>query len=165
MSLGIIFLGILTQLIVVAWIDLKTKKISNLWPILNAILSIVLHVGVANLYPLSWELALFPVGFLLIGFFLYLFHVMGAGDSKYLASLFLVVPLEYHLTFFTYLIKATITIGLLLLTVTLFRHGRKLKAYLIGQYWQGIIETIRSRFSYAPVILLAWLLFGVELWM
>lgn len=154
----------LVQLLIVSWIDFKTKKISNLWPLLNIGLSVVFHFTMTNLYPLTWELALFPLGLVLIGFFLFLFQIMGAGDSKYLASLFLITPVEYHLSLFSKLVLATILVGSILLVFHLFKHGRKIKAYLIGQYWEGLKETIKSRFSYAPVILLAWLLLGFELW-
>lgn len=159
-----VFVLVLAELIVVSWFDLKKKKISNYWPLLNIALSVAFHAAFPTLYPFSWEVMLFPVGFILIGFFLYLFHVMGAGDSKFLASLFLIVPLEYHLSFFSKIVTATIFVGAILILISLFKNGRKLRAYLIGQYWEGLKETIRSRFSYAPVILLAWLLLGIEQW-
>lgn len=164
MGIGLVFIIILIELLIVSWIDLKKKKISNVWFIVNLAICAGFHLLMPSLYPLSWEIILFPLGFVLIGFFLFLFHVMGAGDSKFLASLFLIVPLEYHLSFFSKIVSATILIGLLLILVSLFKNGSKLKAYLIGQYWEGIKETIKSRFSYAPVILIAWFMFGIELW-
>jgi prepilin peptidase CpaA len=161
---GIVYGLILVELMVVAWIDYKTEKISNRWVIVNGVLSIIFHLSFQNLYPLSWEVLLFPAGFIIIGFFLYLFHVMGAGDSKFLASLFLIVPLEFHLLVFAKLILATILTGVVLLSMRILRNWNKVKAYFLSHHWTGIKLLIKSRFTYAPVILLSWILFGFEIW-
>lgn len=157
---GLIFF----QLLVVAWIDLKTHKISNRWAFLNIGLSIVFHIFLQSYYPLTWEILIFPLGFLVIGFFLFLLNIMGAGDSKYLASLFLLIPLELHLVFFERLLLSTILVGALLLSLKIIKHFTQLRAYFINRYWSGIKGIIKSRFSYAPVILVAWIILGVSLW-
>jgi prepilin peptidase CpaA len=162
--LTIIFALILCELLIVAWIDYQTEKISNKWVVLNAVASVILHASIRNLYPLSWEVLLFPVGFIVIGFFLYLLNIMGAGDSKFLASLFLIVPLEFHLLFFSKLIISTIVVGSVLLIIRFVKHGPQLKAYFLSHYWQGIKTTLKSRFSYAPVIFLAWIILGINIW-
>lgn len=164
MILAIIFALVLLELIFVAWIDYKTEKISNRWIIVNAAASVILHATVRSLYPLSWEVLLFPVGFIVIGFLLYLVNVMGAGDSKFLASLFLVIPLEFHLLFFSKLVISTIVVGACLLIIRIIKNGGTLKAYFVSHYWQGIKQTLKSRFSYAPVIFLAWIIMGINLW-
>ena len=157
--------GLITlQLLAVAWIDLKTHKISNLWSILNIVLSIAFHIFIQSSYPLTWEILIFPLGFLVIGFFLFLMNIMGAGDSKYLASLFLLIPLELHLVFFERLLLSTILVGSFLLMMKVMKHFAQLRAYVINRYWSGIKGIIKSRFSYAPVILLAWIFLGVNLW-
>ena len=164
MSFNWVFILIFIELIFVGWIDFKTHKISNRWVFLNIGLSIVFHLFIQHLYPLSWEVLIFPIGFIGIGFFLFLLNIMGAGDSKFLASLFLIVPLEFHMPFFEKILVSTLINGsILILAKTLF-HRRTLYAYFISRYWNGIKEIIRSRISYAPVIVLAWLLLGIELW-
>ena len=160
----IIFGLILIQLLAVAWIDLKTHKISNRWAMLNVLLSVVFHIFFRSYYPLDWEVLLFPVGFIVIGFFLFLFNIMGAGDSKYLASLFLIVPVELHLGFFERLLLSTMLVGAFLLTAKVIKNFTQLRAYFIGHYWSGIKGIIKSRFSYAPVILIAWIILGVNQW-
>lgn len=160
----VVFCLVLIELSVVAWIDLKTKKISNKWILVNLVASILLHIVASSLYPLSWEILVFPVGFIVIGFFLYLLHVMGAGDSKFLASLFLIIPLEFHLIFFEYLVYSSIVIGVLLFLKHIIKNGAHLKAYLISQYWAGLKQTLKSSFSYAPVILVAWIILGFNIW-
>lgn len=164
MILTVVFGFIMLELLTVAWIDFKTAKISNKWILVNAVVSILLHVFLRNLYPLSWEVLLFPVGFIVIGFFLYLANIMGAGDSKFLASLFLIVPPEFHLPFFEKLVLSSICVGTLLFSYRIYKNSFALKAYFVSRYWAGIRETLKSRFSYAPVIFLAWVILGFNIW-
>ncbi len=164
MSLSILFGPIFLELLVVGWIDFKTKKISNKWSFVNLLLGAIFHSSFRSLYPLTWEIFIFPLGFIVIGFLLYLIGVMGAGDSKYLASLFLIIPLEYHLLFFRKLVICTILTGGILLVIRVFKERRQLKEFLYTKYWSGITATVRSRFSYAPVVTLAWLLVGFDVW-
>jgi prepilin peptidase CpaA len=114
-----------------------------------------------DLYPLSWETLLFPIGFVVVGFFLFLLKIMGAGDSKYLASLFLITPGEFHAIFFEKIVGATIVVGAILLLFRGTQDFQRIKSYALSIYWKGIKETIKSNFSYAPVVLLAWILFGI----
>jgi prepilin peptidase CpaA len=164
MILSIIFALILCELLIVGWIDFKTEKISNRWILVNFIGSIFLHTFVQNLYPLSWEVLIFPLGLIAIGFFLFLINVMGAGDSKYLASLFLIIPLEYQMLFFEKLVVSTIITGSILLLFKVFTQREKIRAYVLSRYWIGIKDAIKSRFSYAPVVTVAWILLGLKLW-
>jgi prepilin peptidase CpaA len=164
MILMLVFTLVLVELLVVGWIDYKTQKISNKWILVNAVTAVILHIVASHLYPLSWNLLLFPVGFIVIGFLLFLVNVMGAGDSKYLASLFLLIPLEYQLLFFEKLVVSTIITGSILLTIKVITERERLKAYLLSRYWPGIKDTIKSRFSYAPVVTVAWILLGFNLW-
>lgn len=90
---------------------------------------------------------------------------MGAGDSKYLASVFAVVPPDLQMVMFSQLVNATILVGLFLISLKLAKDFQKIKAYALTTYWQGLKEILRSRFSYAPVILIAWLFVGLKLWM
>jgi prepilin peptidase CpaA len=164
MIFAIIYTLILGELLIVAWIDFKTKKIWNHWILGNVLVAITFHLFLRSLYPLHWETLLFPVGFVLIGFLLFLVNVMGAGDSKFLASLFLIIPLEFHQLFFSKLILSTIVTGGLLLIYRIIKNGPDLRAYLASGHWEGIKLTIRSRFSYAPVIFLAWIMTGLDVW-
>src|SRR5688572_25711955 len=92
--IGWIFNMILIELVIVSWIDIKIKKISNIWFFVNLAISIALHFLFPTLYPWEWATLLFPVGWIVAGFGLFLMGIMGAGDSKYLASLFLLIPLH-----------------------------------------------------------------------
>ncbi len=89
---------------------------------------------------------------------------MGAGDSKFLASLFLIIPPEFHLPFFEKLVVSTILVGTILFSYKVYKNSFELKAYFISRYWEGIRKTLKSRFSYAPVIFLAWVILGFKIW-
>lgn len=162
--MGWIFCVIFIQLLIVSWIDIKTKKISNLWFILNLAFCLVLHFIVPEAYPWQWTALVFPVGWIVIGFLLFLAGIMGAGDSKYLASLFLIIPIEHQAVMLEKLIYATCVVGIVMLTFKIAKDFKKIKAYAFSTYWKGLLKSIRSSFSYAPVILLAWVLLGVQHW-
>lgn len=155
---------ILTQLIFVSIIDIKIKKISNLWFFANLLLSLTFHFVYPEAYPWDWAVLVFPIGWIIIGFILFILGIMGAGDSKYLASLFLIVPIEQQVVMFEKIIYSTLIVAIILLAFKITKDFQKIKAYALSTYWQGIKESIRSRFSYAPVILLAWVLLGVGQW-
>jgi prepilin peptidase CpaA len=159
-----VFFAITFQLLLVAWFDLRQKTISNNWPLINFALSLILYLAFPGGYPFTWNIFLFPIGFIVIGFLLFLMGIMGAGDSKYLASLFLIIPYQYHFAFFEKLLLTTIIVGGLLLILKVLRNFSTLRAYLWSHHWKGLKETIRSRFSYAPVIFLAWIALGALEW-
>lgn len=161
----IIFSLIGCELLVVSWWDLKNKRISNMWPIINILVALGFYFLRTQEYKFSWEILVFPVGFILVGFALFLLKIMGAGDSKFLASLFLLVPVEFHLMLFEKLVHATVVVGVILLLGNMLKAPAKLRAFLLSGYWQGIRNVMRSHFSYAPVIGLAWVLFGAHLWL
>lgn len=153
------------ELLIVAYVDLQKKKISNLWPLFNLSVAICLMVGMPALYPLDYSLLIFPLGFIAVGFILFLLDVMGAGDSKFLASLFLIIPLDHQFLYFEKLVTVTLVVGSLMLIRTIVKNQVMIKAYILNHHWKGFIELIRSRFSYAPVMLLAWLLLGASEWL
>jgi prepilin peptidase CpaA len=151
---------ILLQLLPVSYFDIKTKKISNFWPILNILIYFFYLYYFRAEYPLVLEHFLFPIGCLVLGFLFYLLKIMGPGDSKYLFSLFLLIPYKFQMTFFLMLLYATILTGSILLLLHAVRNfGKIKKAIFLGELGQlgGIFG---SKFTYAPIILLSWVGFG-----
>jgi len=159
-----IFSIILIELAFVGWIDLKTKKISNYWIVFNLVLSTSLRFYFTEDYLWSWEILAYPLGWLIIGLVLFQLRIMGAGDSKFLASLFLLIPLDFHWPMLEKLLLSTLIVGSILLLTKILSDFAQFKAQLLTGYWKGLLKTVKSNFSYAPVILLAWLLLGAELW-
>ncbi len=158
----IIFLIILIQLVVVAWIDVKTKLISNYWFVFNLLL--FLCIWITSDLLVSWQNFYFPIGVIGFGFVFYLLKIMGAGDSKYLASLFLLIPYSFHWLFFEVIIQVTMLMGSVFLTLKLLRDFQEFKAYFLTRYWSALRSKIKSEFSFAPVILFSWILLGWKIW-
>lgn len=164
MSFEKIMILVMIQLIIVGWIDFRTKKISNYWIMFNLFLSILFYLLNDQVYDMSWSVLIFPLGFIVAGFILYLLNIMGAGDSKFLASLFLLTPTKYQIILFEKIILSTIFTGGILIIFRLYNHRKEILAFTMNHHWKGIRDIIRSRFSYAPVISVAWILLGREIW-
>jgi prepilin peptidase CpaA len=160
---GWIYLLILFELIIISWVDIKTKKISNIWPIINIFFCLLLFLLHPD-YLWSWQILLMPALWMIVGFVLFQFKIMGAGDSKLLASLFLLLPLEFHALLLTKIILVTLVTGSCFLLVKIIKDFKTIKAYALTVHLQGLRKSIESNFSYAPVILLAWLWLGAQTW-
>lgn len=156
---------VLLQLMAVSWIDIKIKKISNRWFAINSLLSMGCYFWLRSDYPWDWTILIFPLSAIVLGFLLFLVDIMGAGDSKYLASLFLLTPPSLQMPFLEKLVYSTAIVGIILLGLKFIKDFQKIKAYAFNTYWKGLKDTIRSRFSYAPVIFLAWILLGMQQWL
>ena len=160
----IIYLLILLELVFVGTIDIKFKKISNYWSLIHLFTAIIFYFKLRYIYPFSWEIFIFPGIFLIGGFILFLLNIMGAGDSKFLATLFLIIPLEYHLPFMEKIILSTMITGGLLMLLRMIKSIETLGSYLISGYWFGLKSMMKSSFSFAPVVAVAWILLGLHLW-
>ncbi len=158
-----IYVFILLQLLIVSFIDFKHKIISNWWHVFN-LCAFVLFVSI-GLLEFDWRISYFSIGFIIFGFILFNFKFMGAGDSKYLAFLFLLIPYQFHWLFFDYLLVSTIAVGSILLLIRIIKNFSKIYAFFLSRFWTALRDIIKSEFSYAPVILLAWVLLGIKLWL
>lgn len=160
-----ILFGIISiQLLLITWIDLQKQKIFNIWPLVNIGIFLCLPFVLPEQYHWDWRVFIFPVGFIVFGFILFLMDIMGAGDSKFLASLFLLIPEKHHFLYAEQLLLTTILVGSFLLLRTIAKNWQKVHAFFLSRHWKGLFSLVRSRFSYAPVILLAWILYGARLW-
>ncbi len=157
-----VFFLIFIELLIVTWIDLKKKIISNKWVIFNFLFFLCLCLT-PNLI-ISKEHFYYPAFSILIGFFLYLLNIAGAGDSKYLSSLFLLIPDKLHWLFFETLLESTAVMGTVFLILKIGKNFAAFKSYFLSRYWIGIRDKIKSEFSYAPVILFSWIILGWKIW-
>ena len=156
----IVFIFLSIQLLVVAYGDLKTRKISNVWILINFIFFCILTFLFPKIYLWSIGALIFPIAFILVGFTLFLLNIMGGGDSKYLASFFLLVPLGFQETVLVYLLYTTVIVGSSLLLFNALQNFDKLVVLIrIGDI-QGIKKVFGKKFTYAPVIFIAWMWFG-----
>ncbi|MBF0208508.1 MAG: prepilin peptidase [Oligoflexia bacterium] len=155
MPLAIYFL-ILLELLVVSYIDIKTKKISNYWSIINIVFCILSFSLLPHFYPLQSSIIVYPLAILFVGFVLFCVRVVGAGDVKLLATLFLLVPPYLHQDMFLQLTYLTILVGLSLLILNTIKNHRTLSKIFMDKNFYLLKNIYGTRFSFSPVILLSW---------
>ena len=155
-----VFIFLSIQLLVVAYVDFKTSKISNVWVLINFIFFCVLTMVYPKIYVWNFGVLLFPVVFLLVGFALFVVNIMGGGDSKYLSSLYLLIPLGFQEIVFLYLLYTTVLIGSSLLLFNALKNFDKIVLLVRIGDAKGIRKIFGKKFTYAPVIFIAWMWFG-----
>ena len=156
----VVYIFIAIQLLFVAYIDFKTQKISNMWMLINFLFFCLLTFVFPGVYIWSIQVFIFPLAFLFVGFGLFMLHIMGGGDSKYLSSLYLLVPLQFQETTFVYLLYATILVGSTLLLFNILKNFDIIIIHLRMRDIAGIKKIFGKKFTYAPVIFIAWMWFG-----
>lgn len=159
---SILFYIILIQLLVVSLGDILTKKIPNYWPLFNIAIYPLLCWLYPEYYQLHWGSFIFPLAFLIVGFFLFLLRIMGGGDSKYLFSLFLILPLKLHEPMFKLLLLSTFIIGSFVLLTNLTSNLNKIMTGLRSGDYNEVKKYFGTKFAYAPVILIAWIWLGIN---
>ena len=147
------------ELATVAYFDIKTRKVRNSWFLMNVCLYPLLLFLFQDTYYFNLKSLVIPLGWIVLGFVLFRFKVMGAGDSKYLCSFFLLLPYKEQEEMLFFLIVVTAIVGGLFFSSNLWKNSdaiiRHMKCYnflAIGQYFG-------SRFCYAPVVLMSYVSF------
>jgi prepilin peptidase CpaA len=156
----VVFIFVSIQLLVVAYIDFKTRVISNTWFLINFLFFGLLSFIFPELYLWKVSTFIFPLAFVVVGFGLYILKIMGGGDSKYLSSLFLLVPHSFHENVFLYLLYTTVIVGSSLLLFNIIKNFDKIVLLLKLQDVNGIKKIFGKKFTYAPVIFISWMWFG-----
>ena len=157
-----IYIFLLIELIAVTFLDIRQKKIFNLWAILNLLLFVVFLFIFPDTYSLSIKTFYYSFALLGLGFILFILKIAGAGDSKYLFSLFLLIPVQFQKTVCLKLIYTTILVGIVLMIINTIKNRHKIiKSIMSGDFF-GVRKFYGKRFSYAPLILISWIWFGWE---
>ncbi len=156
----VVYIFISIQLLFVAYIDFKTQKISNMWMFINTLFFLILNFIFPAHYAINFQVFVIPFVFLFVGFGLFLMNIMGGGDSKYLSSLYLLVPLKFQEITFVYLLYSTILVGSILLLVNILKNLDTIVLHLKMKDIVGIKKIFGKKFTYAPVIFIAWMWFG-----
>lgn len=155
-----VFIFLLVQLIYISYIDIQSRKIANAWSIGNIFLFIVLLFFFPNSYHFGIQTFLFPFGIFCAGFLLFILKIMGGGDSKYLASLFLIIPVEIQEQAFISLAVVTVIVGLSVFITNILKNWDFIvKAFKEGNLFQ-IKRIFGKKFAFAPVILVSWIFLG-----
>ncbi len=156
----VVFIFISIQLLVVAYVDFKTTKISNVWLLINFIFFCVLSLIFPEVYTWSVQTLLFPLAFVFVGFLLFILNIMGGGDSKYLSSLYLLIPIGHQEAALVYLLYTTVIVGSSLLLFSALKNFDSIIVLIRTGDISGIKRIFGKKFTYAPVIFIAWMWFG-----
>jgi prepilin peptidase CpaA len=130
---------------------------------INLIAFLVLLFIAPEYYTFRPEAFIFSFVFLAVGFVLFLLKIMGGGDTKFLFSLFLLIPIKLQGTVFYYLLISTIIIGGFLLIQNTLKNFKPLWRAILDGNTRAVKSFFGTKFSYAPVILVTWLWIGFSL--
>ena len=157
-----VYLFLLIELVAVSYVDVISKKIANVWSILNLTFFIIFLFLMPEIYQLRLATFFYSLSFIFVGFILYLLKIMGPGDSKFLFSFYLLVPVNIHEKVFLCLIYSTIVIGSFFFSRSIVRNLDKMKQALILKNVTLLRKAFGKKFAYAPVILVSWIWFGIQ---
>lgn len=155
-----VYLFLSLQLLFVAYFDFKFKKISNIWLLINLITYMVLLFIFPDNYNFDWQTFTFPLAIILGGYILFILKIMGGGDSKYLFSFYLVIPVSFHEKAFLCLAYTTVLVGLSLFLNNIIQNSDKIIMALKNKNIESIKNIFGKKFSYAPAIFTSWIWFG-----
>lgn len=162
MKFELIFAFVTLNLAIVAFYDLKTRKIKNIWSVINLIFGITFLLIDKESYAFKLSHFVYPFAFLAITFLLFWMKIMGAGDSKYLTTFFFLIPTKMHEIFLHHLILVTAAIGLLFLVFNIIKRRHDVVNELFLGKIKSIYFKLGTKIPYAPVALAAWIWLGVE---
>jgi prepilin peptidase CpaA len=157
---------VFVELAFVAWIDFKTSIISNYWFLVNILAFVLFSIFLPDVYVFSIKNFFLPLAFIFVGYMLFTLNIMGAGDSKYLFSLFILIPYESQDYMLYTLIYSTVVVGVMSFFINIYQNSKKLKLAFENKNVELIKGIFGKKFTYAPVILLSWIWFGflVRVW-
>lgn len=159
-----LYLLFFIEIIFVFFLDIKYRKISNIWSILNIFGFVLFLFLFPKIYFISWKLFLYPTLILSIGFLLFLIHIAGAGDIKYLSSLMVLLPQDLHPHFLEIILMATIVVASIILFYEFLKFHRKGQGPLsITELFLFLISFKKSKFPYTIVIFIGWCILGIKL--
>ncbi len=158
----ILYIFLFIELAAVAWIDYRYKKISNIWPLLNIIVFLFIIFSMKEVLVISWGSFYYPLIFFIVGFFFFTLRIMGGGDSKYLASFYLLIPVGYHENFLYCLLYVTITLGLVQFIYNTYIGRHFISDFIKYKNAIYLKKCYGKKFPFAPIIFLSWIIFGVN---
>ncbi len=157
-----IYYFLLIELIVVSYLDLRTKTIKNIWSIINLSFFLIFLFLYKEHYPFVLTSFVYSLSFLLVGFLLFLVKIMGAGDTKYLFSFFLVSPVQLHDEIFNRLLVFTTLCAFIFLIFNVLKNFKKLYLAILTRDLVQLKSCFGTKFAFAPVILISWIWLGLE---
>jgi prepilin peptidase CpaA len=159
----IVYYFMLVELLAVSWGDIKTKKIPNVYSILNLIVFAILLFMFESHYFFVWQTFIYSFIFLGVTFVFFLLGIMGGGDAKFLFTYFLIVPFGMQDEAFNFLLLSTIGVGTSFLIMNIYKSRVGIKKALNEREFEDLRKYFGTKFSFAPVILCSWIVIGWKL--
>jgi prepilin peptidase CpaA len=159
-----VFIFLIIQLLFVSLLDAKYRKISNNWSLLNIGIYLLFIIFFPSILSFEWQTLILSGAFLVLGFMLFLLKIMGGGDAKYLTTFTLLIPVKLHLLFLEYLLIGTILFAGFFFIKNIIQNRSDIINYLRSFYLQGVKSFFGTKFAFAPVILVAWILLGLDIY-
>ena len=160
----ILYSIILLELSLVTIGDLRKRKIPNYWSLLN----FISYSAFIFLFPEDIVFSWWVIGgsflFLIVGFILFLGKIMGGGDAKFLSSIFLLIPLSVRGIYLDYLLYTTLIFALFFFFRNFLYNFKDIWAYMRSFHLEGAKNFFGTKFPFAPVILITWILIGLNLY-
>ncbi|EQC43311.1 prepilin peptidase [Bacteriovorax sp. Seq25_V] len=156
----VVFAYLAVQILIVAYHDFQTKKISNKWSLINIGFYVFFTLIFPEYYTFSLETFIWPLGFFVAGFILFLMKIMGGGDSKYLASFYLLIPSQFHEQAFFSLAIATVLVGGSVFTKNIMKNADLIMTAFKNKDIKLVRSIFGKKFAFAPVIFISWIWFG-----
>lgn len=156
----VVYLYLAAQILLVAYQDLQTKKISNRWPIINLGFFVFFILLFPEYYKFEISTFIWPIAFFVAGFFLFVLKIMGGGDSKYLTTFYLLIPVNYHEEAFFALAISTILVGSSIFINNILKNIDLIMMAFRTRDLLAIRSIFGKKFAFAPVIFISWIWFG-----
>lgn len=157
-----LYFFLLIQLLAVAWLDFKYRKISNVWILINLVVFGITYFYIRGDYNFNYLQVYYPIVFFVVGFAFYTLRIMGGGDSKYLVSMYLLIPLNFHESFLYNLLAITCAIGGAQFLYNSYKGRVLLKQFFKTKNASYLKKCYGKKFPFAPLILLSWIIFGMN---
>jgi prepilin peptidase CpaA len=156
----VVYSIILLELFPIVFFDIKYRKISNYWSLLNFVLFFILLFVFKEKYTVSLLMFKLPGIFLLAGLILYKLKMVGAGDVKYIFSLLFLVPLSYQGEYLTLLGFTSVAYAIVNIFIKYLREFDTFFFYLKTVNIKGMMKLTGKKVPFAPAMLMAWIWFG-----
>ena len=152
------------ELIVVSYCDFKSRHILNIWSVLNILLYCVFLIIFSDIYTPTISALVIPSMWIFVGFFLYKWNIMGAGDSKYLCTFFLLIPQAIQMEMLESLAYGTLLTGLPLLVFNVCKNIKSIILFLRTKDYLSLKGYFGKKITYIPVIFISYILFIIKIY-
>ena len=160
-----LYLFLLFELLIITYLDIRYRKIPNQYIILNAILYFFFISIFKEYYFFIFGHYIYSIIFLVLGFifFLHPLKIMAGGDSKLLATFFLLVPTDFQDLFLLNLLWVTILVTSFCILLNIFENLSNIIEHIKRKNYSKIYA-FGMKIPFTPVIFLSWVWLGIEIY-